>query len=46
MLWLFLLSVVFFGLWRTVKFALFYLVASVAVATVLLLAVAMLVSAG
>lgn len=39
MLWLMLLSVVFFGLWKTLKFALFCVAASVLLAVGLMLLV-------
>lgn len=37
MLWLALLLILFFGFWRTVKFAVFYVFASVAAVAALLL---------
>lgn len=37
MLWLFILAVLFFGFWKTVKFGLFCVAASVALTAVLLL---------
>lgn len=37
MFWLFLLACLFFGFWRTLKFAVFYVLASVAVGAALML---------